>query len=270
MSTMPDLMTRRALARICLASAAMIVSACATGGLSGTVPVEPVVEPRWEVIGTSAEGRPVRACTLGRGGRRVALIAGIHGDETEGLRHLDELVALCAEAAVMVRLFEDISPDGTARGTRHTMSGVDPNRNWPAKNFSPAPTRGPRPLSEPEVAAAHADLERFAPELVIVLHSTKRGPFVNFDGPARGLADVFARAAGPPWKVVADMGYATPGSFGSWMGVDRGVPTLTVELQRGAPESDSGPALARAVPAVIEAFVGGAAGSAPASDFYVR
>jgi hypothetical protein len=82
---------------------------------------------------------------------------------------------------------------------------------------------------------------------------------VNFDGPARELADVFAGAAGAPWDVVADMGYATPGSFGSWMGIDRGVPTLTVELQRGAPASDSGPALTRAIPAVIEAFVRGAA-----------
>jgi protein MpaA len=270
MRAMTLLTIRRAWTRLALASLALLVSACAAPGSKGAVAAEPAVDRGWEVIGTSAEGRPVRARTLGRGGRHIALIAGIHGDETEGLQHVEELVALCAEAAANVRFFEDISPDGTARGTRHTASGVDPNRNWPAKNFSPAPTRGPRPLSEPEIAAAHAELVRFSPELVIVLHSTKRGPFVNFDGPARELADLFARAAGPPWKVVADMGYATPGSFGSWMGVDRGVPTLTVELQRGAPASASGPALARAIPAVIEAFVGRAAGNASGSDFYVR
>jgi len=270
MCTMTHRSTRRALARITLTSFALFAAACATSRTSGTVAADPTEDRGWEVIGTSAEGRPVRARSLGHGVRRVALIAGIHGDEIEGLRHVDEFVAICAEIDARVRLIEDVSPDGTARGTRHTASGVDPNRNWPAKNFTAAPTRGPRPLSEPEVAAAHADLGRFEPELVIVLHSTKRGPFVNFDGPARELAEIFARAAGAPWKVVADMGYATPGSFGSWMGVDRGVPTLTVELQRGAPESASGPALARAIPAVIEAFLGGAAGRTPGTDFYVR
>jgi len=261
--------TRRALARLTLASFAVLAAACAAPTQGATL-AAPAEDRGWEVIGASAEGRPVRARSLGRGERRVALIAGIHGDETEGLRHVDELVQLCASADVLVRLIEDVSPDGTARGTRHTASGVDPNRNWPAQNFTPADSRGPRPLSEPEVAAAHADLVRFEPELVIVLHSTKRGPFVNFDGPARELADVFVRAAGPPWKVVAEMGYATPGSFGSWMGVDRGVPTLTVELQRGAPERESGPALARAIPAVIDAFVGGASQGAPRAGFYVR
>jgi len=217
----------------------------------------------WEVIGTSAEGRPVRARSLGRGGRRVAVIAGIHGDETEGLRHVEELVAWLAEAPARVRLIEDVSPDGTAHGTRTTASGVDPNRNWPAKNFTPAPARGPQPLSEPEVAAAHADLLRFAPELVIVLHSTRRGPFVNFDGPAAELAEVFADAAGSPWKVVPDMGYGTPGSFGSWMGIDRGVPTLTVEFLRGALPESTGPALERAVRATLASFVKGEAVALP-------
>jgi predicted deacylase len=268
MCRMPPPLSLRALPRLAFVSLAFVGAACVAPETRGTVDTDPAaaVDRGWEVIGTSAEGRPVRARTLGRGGRRVALIAGIHGDETEGLRHVTELVELCSRVESQIRLIEDVSPDGTAHGTRHTASGVDPNRNWPAQNFSAAASRGPRPLSEPEVAATHADLVRFAPELVIVLHSSKRGPFVNFDGPARQLADVFARAAGAPWKVVADMGYATPGSFGSWMGVDRGVPTLTIELLRGAPESASGPALARAIPAVIEAFSGGGA----TQDHYVR
>ncbi len=218
----------------------------------------------WAVIGTSAEGRPVRALETGSkraDAPRVALITGIHGDEPEGLPHVAALLDALADAPARVRVLEDISPDGTARGTRHTASGVDPNRNWPARNFTPAADRGPRPLSEPEVAAAHADLVRFDPELVIVLHSSRRGPFVNYDGPAAGYAEVFAEAAGAPWHVVPDMGYATPGSFGSWMGKDRNVPTLTVELRRGAPPEECGPPLLRAIPATIAAFVAG--GPAP-------
>ena len=228
-------------------------------------PVGQPAPPGWEEIGSSAEGRPVHARTLGRGVRRVALIAGIHGDEREGLSHVAELIRLLGSSGARVRLIEDVNPDGTARRRRSTSSGVDPNRNWPARNFAASKTCGPRPLSEPEVAAVHADLVRFEPELVIVLHSDPRGPYVNFDGPARELAERFAREAGEPWRVVPDMGYPTPGSFGSWMGVDRRVPTLTIELRRGDPANGNGPALARAISAVVEAFAGGrpGAGGAP-------
>lgn len=257
---------QRPLAHVLSALALLaLVGACA-GPAVARLPDGPGVGQHgaWEVIGESAEGRPIRARTLGRGTRRVVVIAGIHGDEGEGLRHVDELVDLLAGVDARVRLIEDVNPDGSAHKTRQTTTGVDPNRNWPASNFTPAGGRGPRPLSEPGVAAAHADLVRFAPELVFVLHSSGRGPFINFDGPAEGLAQVFARSARAPWRVVADMGYATPGSFGTWMGRDRGVPTLTVELKRGSPASESGPALQRALPAVIDAFVNGQA-TAPRS-----
>lgn len=232
---------------------ALLSSACgATRGAQGPVPVA----TGWEVIGESREGREVRARDLGAGdGPRLALIVGIHGDEQEGLRHLDELVAWADALPARVRLYEDLNPDGTAAGTRTNSAGVDPNRNWPARNFEPAASRGPRPLSEPAIAGAHADLVRFDPELVVVLHSTRRGPFVNYDGPAEAYAQRFAEAAesaaGGGWRVVPDMGYETPGSFGSWMGKDRGVPTLTVELRRGCAPSASGPALRAGLAALL-------------------
>ena len=34
------------------------------------------------------------------------------------------------------------------------------------------------------------------------------------------------------YPVKASMGYPTPGSFGSWAGIDRGIPTVTLELPR--------------------------------------
>jgi hypothetical protein len=132
-----------------------------------------------------------------------------------------------------------MNPDGSLAGTRTNAAGIDLNRNWPAKNFHAAKGRGAAPLSEPEAAAVHADVERFDPHMIIVLHSARGGPFVNFDGPAtaRQLAESFvsgARSAGDTrWRTVADMGYPTPGSMGSYFGGDRGVPILTVELRRG-------------------------------------
>lgn len=229
-----------------LAVGAAMLSGCATS----RVPVHPAhaaeaSAPRptdWEIIGSSRDGRAIRAVTLpGRGARplRAAIIASIHGNEREGGRHLDELVPLLSGTSNSIRIYEDANPDGTWRNVRTTTKGVDPNRNWPAENFSPSRQRGPAPLSEPGVAAVHGDLVTFAPELVIVLHSTKRGPFVNYDGPAEFEASVFAEAAGTAWSVQPSMGYPTPGSLGSWMGVDRGVPILTIEFDRDCDPKDS-------------------------------
>lgn len=193
------------------------------------------------VIGESLGGRSIATETFGRGPVRVYLIGSIHGDEREGRSALEDIRRELARSTggTTVRLVTDMNPDGSVAGTRANGAGVDLNRNWPAKNFRAAKGRGGEPLSEPEAAAVHADVVRFDPHMVIVLHSARGGPFVNFDGPdaARQLAESFAagaRSAGDSrWRVVEDMGYPTPGSMGSYFGVDRGVPILTVELRRG-------------------------------------
>jgi len=194
--------------------------------------------PAWEPVGVSVGGRRIEAMSLGGSGPRVLVIAGIHGDEPEGGRAIESVARflLEAEPGASVRIVRDANPDGSAARTRANARGVDLNRNWPASNFAPAPERGPAPLSEPETRALHREIERFRPELVVVCHSSTRGPFVNFDGPAAEQATAFAAAAAardPRWRVVPQMGYATPGSLGTYMGVDRGVPILTVEFARG-------------------------------------
>jgi protein MpaA len=54
---------------------------------------------------------------------------------------------------------------------------------------------------------------------------------VNYDGPAAAWAKAVAAACG--WPARGDIGYPTPGSLGSWLGVDRGLPVLTLELPPG-------------------------------------
>src|SRR5690606_794335 len=139
-------------------------------------------------IGSSREGRELLARTHGHGPARVYWIGGIHGDEPEGGCELDVLLTLLADPAVRaghtVRVLLDANPDRTAAGTRGNARGVDLNRNLPARSFEPSRRHGPAALSEPETRALWEDLERFAPELVVVQHSAGRGPFVNFDGPA--------------------------------------------------------------------------------------
>jgi len=237
---------------LAVAALAAVLAGCAQTPTRSSV-AEPVSmqSGSWRVIGESRQGRPVRAIDLGTGGPRVALIAGIHGNEQEGLRHLDELLDVLAPLPARVRVYEDANPDGTAANKRGTSTGVDPNRNWPASNFRTDPRDQTSPLSEPAVAAVHGDLVAFDPQLVIVLHSTARGPFVNFDGPGAGFAERFAFAARAPWTVKPSMGYPTPGSIGSWMGVDRMVPILTIEFRRGCPPGESGPPLMSGVSAIL-------------------
>lgn len=253
-------------------AAAALLPACGTvSPTRGAAP--PAIAdraPRWETIGTSREGRPVRATTLGRGGQRVAVIAGIHGDEQEGLRHLDEIVALLRATPRTVRLIADANPDGTAARTRGTAAGVDPNRNWPARNFKASRRNGPEPLSEPAVAAVHGELLAFAPELVVVLHSARSGPFVNFDGPAETQAATFRSGAGRPWRVQPSMGYPTPGSLGTWVGVDRGIPILTIEFARGAPADETGPPLLGGLAALLDGPLPERAAPADDEDYVVR
>ncbi len=54
---------------------------------------------------------------------------------------------------------------------------------------------------------------------------------VNYDGPAAAWAEAVAQACG--WPARGDIGYPTPGSFGSWLGLDQGLPVLTLELPPG-------------------------------------
>lgn len=188
----------------------------------------------------SVESRPLRVWDLNHASARtilrVLIIGSIHGDEPEALAALPALKAALVEERISIRLIEDLNPDGTIRASRFNARGVDLNRNWPTSNFTPRPRHGDVPLSEPETRFAHDQIIRFRPDAILVIHSARSGPFVNFDGPAERMANAFAAAAkasDPKWHVRASMGYPTPGSLGTWAGVEHQIPILTIELARG-------------------------------------
>jgi hypothetical protein len=153
----------------------------------------------FEEVGRSTEGRPIVARRFGGPGSPLLLMGGIHGDEPASVDALLELVP----------------------------------RNVPARSFrtdhAPGYSPGPAPLSEPETRAIATLIERDGLRGAVAVHA----PFacVNFDGPATDWAQAVARACG--WPAQADIGYPTPGSFGSWLGRDRGIPVLTLELPPG-------------------------------------
>jgi protein MpaA len=196
------------------------------------------------VLGASRKGRPLTCIRFGGGADRILILGGFHGDEPQSAAVVSRLANLLAARPSLLKereviLLAEVNPDGLARRHRKNAAGVDLNRNFPASNWRPSHHRGryhggPAPASEPETAAVVALVEDFRPHRIITVHAISRGRECNnYDGPGDGLADAMSRCNGYP--VRSTIGYPTPGSFGAWAGVDRGIPTVTLELPARAP-----------------------------------
>jgi protein MpaA len=109
---------------------------------------------------------------------------------------------------------------------------VDLNRNFASANWSaehrPGYFPGDAPGSEPETRAVAELIARTGATRLISLHSPYRT--VNYDGPAAELAARMGAANG--YGASSDIGYPTPGSFGSLYGVDRGLEVITLEIPK--------------------------------------
>lgn len=204
----------------------------------GTFPVPPGQYGRSHLGLPLEVWRPTGKC-------RLLLFAGLHGEEPETTyalsRALRQITAPSPHCAIVLAA----NPDGLLRGTRGNARGVDLNRNFPARNWQPNPVMhrstledpsdirlspGAEPGSEPETRSLIALIEEIEPEQVVALHA----PLACIDD-ARGsrLGRRLADRTGMP--LVSDVGYPTPGSFGSW-GADRDLPVITYEFPLAATE----------------------------------
>lgn len=166
-------------------------------------------------------------------------MGGVHGDEPLGVhlaqQTLDFLRRDEASAKPEVKLPWILIPclnvDGYARNTRVNGRGVDLNRNYPSKSWSPTAEKeryypGPTPGSEAETQAVVALMQDFRPRLMIHCHSWK--PMVVCAGEP-GLVDAQRLSRSSGYDVVPEIGYPTPGSlsqFGWW---DNKIPIICIE-----------------------------------------
>ena len=189
-------------------------------------------------IGRSTLGRPIFAQRFGGPGAPLLIMGGIHGDEPASVELLVELCGRLDRGGAPfpgppLWLLPAANPDGLARNRKNSERDVDLNRNFPARSFTTAHAAGyfpgPSPLSEPETQAIAALIAREPIRGAVAVHA----PFacVNYDGPAAAWAEAVAAACG--WPARGEIGYPTPGSFGSWLGIDRRLPVLTLELPAG-------------------------------------
>ncbi|HLK92398.1 MAG TPA: M14 family zinc carboxypeptidase [Polyangia bacterium] len=214
-------------------------------------------------IGRSSLGRPIFGRRFGGPGAPLLVMGGIHGDEPASVDALLELAGRLGAGTPPLWLIPAANPDGLLAGRKNSARDVDLNRNFPARSFAaahaPGYFPGPAPLSEPETRAIAAVVEGLgglpgaAGGAPIAGAVAVHAPFacVNYDGPAGAWAEAVAAACG--WPARGDIGYPTPGSFGSWLGVDRGLPVLTLELPPG-PLVDFRNPVAAALDAALSRF----------------
>jgi murein peptide amidase A len=189
-----------------------------------------------EQLGLSVEGRPIEAVWFGSGSQTVVYFGAFHGDEPESAEVVQEFAdylranpeVLEDRRAVLVPV---VNPDGLRRKQRKNFNQVDLNRNFPTSNWKSEGKEtnywgGTGPASEPETRVVIDLLKRFQPDRIISIHCPYK--CVNYDGPAERLAQAMSAENG--YSVEASIGYPTPGSFGNYAGVEKQIPTITLEL----------------------------------------
>jgi len=163
--------------------------------------------------------------------KTILIIGVFHGEEPQGeyviSRYLNENDFSTLKNHLI--FIPCLNPWGKERGIRVNQNGVDLNRNYPTRNWIKTEKdenySGDNPASEETTKQMIGLLEEVKPDIILTLHAPLK--CVNYDGPAKELAEKISEICGYP--VIADLGYPTPGSFGTYCGVERNIPIITLE-----------------------------------------
>ncbi len=170
---------------------------------------------------------------------QILLMGSIHGDESLSTVLLSECLRSLQAHELKSSIILAANPDGVLAGTRCNSRGVDLNRNYPTSNWTPDPvyyrnrpgtpqnialSPGGMAGSETETKALIKLIHEIKPKLIVSIH----GFLGCIDDPdASAIAKDIAWRSG--LELVPDVGYATPGSFGSWC-KEQAIPVITYEL----------------------------------------
>lgn len=196
------------------------------------------------VYGESHEGNPLTVWLPEDRNPSILVLASIHGDEGETTVVLSEALRAIDSTGLENAAVLCANPDGLLRGTRCNANGVDLNRNFPAANWSSEPvfhksrrdepqdiklSSGTHPASEPETRALLSLIDELKPHAVVSLHAAL-ACIDDADGSVLGRQ--IAEKTGLPLE--QDIGYPTPGSFGSWAS-ERNLNLVTYEFEAASP-----------------------------------
>jgi murein peptide amidase A len=209
----------------------------------------------WQTYAHSTLGNNIYLMELGEGESTTLIFGGFHGDEPGGFHLVVELArylyanpGLIKSRVVFVPV---LNPDGLLENKRLNSNKTDINRNFPTMNWTPVYSDysyypGREAGSEVETQVALRLLAEYKPAKIISIHSSLH--LINFDGHALSLASEMARSNG--YEIASHIGYATPGSFGTYAGKELDIPTITLELPLYDPEQawkDNKEALIKAI-----------------------
>ncbi len=207
------------------------------------------------IFGYTADGLPIPVYHFGSTGPEVLIVGGVHGNEPEGIACAHGLLNLFSKSfpyRLRLNLIPTLNLDGALKSERRNSHGVDLNRNLPTNDWTSKYEQekyfpGRAANSEPESQAIVTYLKGNKVRFIVSLHSWH--PLLNINGSCREEAEVIQKITG--YEIKENIGYPTPGCLGTYAGIERDIPTLTYEIERGLATP---PILTTHVRAVAEAL----------------